>query len=243
MGSGGLGFDAADVVSAARLNQKTLFVGTGAQINGLATTYAGMLAYCTSTGSGFTVDHFYQRDSTNTTWQDITVIRGSALTESAEQNTTPVADNNESAINSGDAVYMYYTIPNTYKYIIITGIEWKNGTAVAGNVMCGVDLVDANPPTVAPRNTVAVGVQVAQTGTSTVQRNSRIASQQIRAGGVLGVWIQSDTSTTPRFRYLNVTQSNNRSAISYSVDPPNGRTTSFSTDNQYYIKLYYVGYT
>lgn len=72
MGSAGLQFDAEDGVSSARLNQKTLFVGTGAQISG-ATTYAGMLAYCTSTGSGFVADVCYERNAANTAWTPVGV--------------------------------------------------------------------------------------------------------------------------------------------------------------------------
>lgn len=49
------------------MNQKTVLVDTGSAINA-ATTYAGMLAYCTSTGSGFVVDTMYQRNATNTAW-------------------------------------------------------------------------------------------------------------------------------------------------------------------------------
>src|SRR6185312_1691440 len=73
MGSGGVQWDSGDVVGAARLNQKTVFVGTGAQING-ATTYAGMHAYCTSSGSGFTADQYYVRNAANSSW----VLSGNA---------------------------------------------------------------------------------------------------------------------------------------------------------------------
>lgn len=56
-----------DPGTVARMNQKTLLVDTGANISA-ATTYAGMLAYCTSSGSGFTVDFLYQRNAANTAW-------------------------------------------------------------------------------------------------------------------------------------------------------------------------------
>ena len=65
-------------------------------------------------------------------------------------------------------VYAFFTLPSTEKFYIITGIEWKNGGTVAGNVVCGVDLVDANPPTLAGTVNVAVGTQIAQSGTSAV---------------------------------------------------------------------------
>ena len=68
MGSAGLEWDTADVLTKARLNQKNTFVGTGAQINALTTMYAGQLAFCTSTGSGFSVNMSYVRNTANTAW-------------------------------------------------------------------------------------------------------------------------------------------------------------------------------
>lgn len=68
MGSAGLEWDAEDAFTSTRGNQKTNFIGTGAQINALSTTYAGQTAYCTSTGNGFTIDKWYTRDAANTTW-------------------------------------------------------------------------------------------------------------------------------------------------------------------------------
>jgi hypothetical protein len=49
MGTDGGKFDVSDRVTADRLNRKTVFVGTGAEIAAL-TTYGGMLAYCTVRG-------------------------------------------------------------------------------------------------------------------------------------------------------------------------------------------------
>lgn len=68
MGSDGLQWDAEDGFTSARGNQKTRFVGTGAQIAALGTTYAGMKVFCTSTGSGFTADNGYVRNSANSAW-------------------------------------------------------------------------------------------------------------------------------------------------------------------------------
>lgn len=70
MGSGGGVWDAEDTNSVARLNQKTVLVDTGANINS-ATAYAGMLAYCTSTGSGFSADVLYERNAANTAWSPV----------------------------------------------------------------------------------------------------------------------------------------------------------------------------
>lgn len=66
-----------DTISATRMNEKTTFQGTGAAISGL-TTYAGMVAFCTSTGSGFTADTLYFRNAANSAW--LTVASTSSQT-------------------------------------------------------------------------------------------------------------------------------------------------------------------
>lgn len=70
MGSGGGAFDVADRVTADRLNRKMLFIGTGAEINALTPT-PGMLAFCTSTGSGFVADTTYRRNAANSAWEQV----------------------------------------------------------------------------------------------------------------------------------------------------------------------------
>ena len=64
-------WETADTITKARMNEKTIFQGTGSAISGLASTYSGMLAFCTSTSSGFTKDVLYQRDSANSTWSAV----------------------------------------------------------------------------------------------------------------------------------------------------------------------------
>lgn len=69
----GLEYGSADVLTPARLNQKTRFIGTGAQIAAIGTTYPGMAAFCTSTGSGFTVNTEYVRNNANDGWLDFSL--------------------------------------------------------------------------------------------------------------------------------------------------------------------------
>lgn len=68
MGSAGTEWEVADVISASRMNQKTLFVGTGTQLEALSTTYAGMYAYVTTVGGTKIADTLYQRNAGNTAW-------------------------------------------------------------------------------------------------------------------------------------------------------------------------------
>lgn len=60
-----------DTISSTRMNEKTIFQGTGAAIAALGTTYSGMLAFCTSTGSGFTKDVLYERNTADTAWNPV----------------------------------------------------------------------------------------------------------------------------------------------------------------------------
>ncbi len=61
-------WETADTITKARMNEKTIFQGTGSAISGLASTYPGMLAFCTSSGSGFISNTLYTRNTANDGW-------------------------------------------------------------------------------------------------------------------------------------------------------------------------------
>lgn len=79
----------ADVITAARANEKTLFQGTSTEISAIVTTYAGMLAFCTTSGSSFNADTLYQRNSANTGW---VVAGGSALSQVVMAHSATIGD-------------------------------------------------------------------------------------------------------------------------------------------------------
>src|SRR5215218_7193503 len=64
----GIAWVGEDNISAARMNAKTVWIGTGTQLAGLSPTFAGQIAVSTTTASGFTVDTAYFRNSTNDGW-------------------------------------------------------------------------------------------------------------------------------------------------------------------------------
>ena len=240
MGSAGLEFDAGDQPEATRLNQKCNFSGTGAQIAAIGTTYKGMLAFCESTGSGFTVNHVYQRNAANTAWIDY-ALDGIQIT--AELNTTPISDTADFTVTAGQRYYAFITLPTDHPVYIITGIEWKNGATVAGNVMCGVDIIDADPPTIASTPLSAVGAETAQSGTSAVQRNSNISNNMFPAGAVLGVWISLSNATATVRHLTGAASQNQQKGTAYSNTPPTVENTGWGTSTtRKYIKVYYVGY-
>lgn len=241
MGSGGGIWDAADAPSAARLNQKSTFVGIGTQIAALATTYAGQFAYATSTTGGFTIDVLYVRNAANTAWVNL------SFTEVAEANTTPVTDGADFTVVAGTRYYAFFTLPTTEKLYIITGMEWKNTTsAQSGNITCGVDIVDANPPTITSVPLLANSQEVAQAapgGSPTVQRVSIISSRAIRGGTICGAWVSCSSGTAKLREQTGLGSQNQSKATAYTVAPPTNDTTTWTaTTARKYLKIYFVGY-
>lgn len=166
---------------------------------------------------------------------------GSALTVETEQSSTPVSDNAEASIFTTQ-FYVHLTLPTTYKFYTITGIEWKNGTVVAGNVECGINYVDANPPVNATTVSACIGMPISQSGTSSVQRNSAISPNLILGGTTISAWINS-SNVSGLFRYQSGLSSINRTKIiSYVTAPPYTENTSWAAGtNSVYIKIYYKG--
>lgn len=174
----------------------------------------------------------------------ITVISPTSIILSAEASTTPVADDSENAgsVQTGKR-YAFFTLPTTEKYYKITGIEWKNGTVVGGNVFAGVEYVDASPPVLANTLRAASMQPIAQSGTNAVQRGSVISSEIIASGTTLGVYFISD-SATAKFRFLANQSSSNRlkAAVSGTVDYSNGDSTAWTSNGSpFYLKVYYRG--
>jgi len=235
MGSAGLEWDSNDQPEKARLNQKTRFVGTTAQISGLSTTYAGQEAFDTD------LDTLYVRNAANSAWNEVHGITDN-ITETSESSTTPITDDGGIFAVAGKRYYQIITLPTTEPLYYITGIEWKNGTAVAGNVTAGVDVVDSTTPTNAGSPLLCLAQEVAQAGTSAVQRVSINSSNLIRGGTVIGVWV-SFSSASATIREDNGSANAYEKATSYDATPPASDTTAWTSGvDQVYIKLYYRGY-
>jgi len=242
MGSAGLEWDANDGFSAARGNQKTCFVGTGAQINALSTMYAGQLAFCTSTGSGFTIDTLYERNTANNAW-NVTASYASVLAEIAEANTTPVTDDADFTTAIGTRYYAFFTLPTTEKLYMITGIEWENGATVNGSIIAGVDVVNANPPTIADTPLLAVSQQVTQTPINTIQRVSILSSNAIRGGTICGAWASCSSATATLREQTGLGSQNQLKATAYDLTPSFSENTAWTTATaRKYLKVYYRGY-
>lgn len=57
-----------DNVSAARMNAKTVWIGTGTQLASLSPTYPGQIVVSTTTAGGFISDTVYFRDASDSQW-------------------------------------------------------------------------------------------------------------------------------------------------------------------------------
>jgi len=191
----------------------------------------GVTASSTDTFTNKTVDG----DGTGNTYSNM-------LNESAEASASDGAQTSSAGVN-GTRMYGFETLPTTEKWYIITGIEWKNGATVSGNVMSGVDLVNANPPTVNNTQLVATSIPVAQSGTNAVQRTSQIVSMPIRGGSVIGMWFNQDNNTGT-VGYGTVTSLNHQKIESYTSNPTVTNTASWGAGTtQRYTKVYYRGFS
>ncbi len=160
--------------------------------------------------------------------------------ESAELSSTPITDDANFGIIDRD-YYSLFTLPSTEDWYIITAIEWKNGATVAGNIMCGVRKVDAAPPTRSSTELVAWGEAIAASGTSTVQKNSKISSTVIRKGTLLGAFIAQSNSSQV-FRGVDTTNVNRTNTRAYSTGLLVSQVIAWNLDNvEAYIKVYYRG--
>lgn len=237
MADDSLQFATDDTDFTAKMNRKSVLIANGTQLTNLTNTYPGQYAFCTVTGGAFTANLHYKRNSANTSW-----IEG-YNSETDELSTTPVTDDAEPTSSIiGNRYYAYFTLPTTNKYYIITGIEWKNGTVVNGNMICGVEISDAIPTT----NNItlsAVGQQTVQTGTSAVQRCSNISSDVIKGGKIIAAFIHLN-SATGRIRWLEGQSANNYARTStYTASPPSLNSDSWVASTiRAYIKIYYRGY-
>lgn len=235
MGSGGTEFDSNDMFDPIRLNQKTRFIGTGEQASNLITSpQTGQMAFITEDYSGFKHDKLHVRDSTNASWVYANVD------EQSEEN---VGDQSTGA--NGSLTKKYYnftTLPTTYKFYIITGLEYRAGSTPA-NVMMGVDIVNANPPT--NNHSVLVALARQHTGVvlNTLYRVNEVSSRLIRGGTILGYWCQG--SAAAAIQGNNVLDGYYKDDT-YSTTPAYANITAFQTSGLIEfpsLKMYYRGYS
>ena len=160
----------------------------------------------------------------------------------SEQSTTPESDTSETQLTAGERAYSFFNVGSAGELILITGIEWKNGTNADGAVSCGVDKVNADPPTIAGTQLVAYAPPLSGGSTGTIERQSDISSLLLHGGETYGAWVQPD-DTNREFRRDNTVANENRiKQMSGGVDPPNIENTAWtaSTAGHYCIVYYRI---
>ena len=246
MADDSLVFATDDTDYTAKLNRKTRFVGTGAQIDALTNTYAGQIAYCTSSNVNFNADSYYIRNAANSAW-----VEHHSPIESIELSSSPLGWSNTggTALGTAKRWYNLFTMPSTDRFYLITGIEWRNGGTLGTSVLCGVDLISDTPapdatPTKASSVLMGITPLTAQSGADALQRSSLITCNPIRAGSSVGIWISTNNSTG-NFRYLDTGYTGINKSVAYTATPPTADSTAWGTDANFivYLKAYYVGYS
>lgn len=155
-----------------------------------------------------------------------------------EQNNTPVAGGNDTVVGSSNRYYTFFTFPSTAALYKVTGFEVLNGTVVNGSWQCGVEEVDANPPTLNQNSLLAWCPAISQSGTSAVQRTSRVSGVLIPGGQLVGAWVVSN-SASGRLGTTTVSSRNNQRAIALGA-PANTLTNAWVAGTEEpYIKVYY----
>jgi hypothetical protein len=203
-------------------------------VNGTATVTGLTMTTGAAQGKSLQCD-----SSGNASW-------GDALQETTEGTNTPVVDNiSMAAGGTTNRLFQFFTLPITEKLYVITGIEWKNGSTVAGSTICGAVFVDGIPPTNPAVPTVAFGQLTANSGTNATQRVSQIVCQPIRGGTPIGIFVQSSTNSQT-YRALSTNSINNRKT---GITFPTGGDVANQENNAWvanttniYLKVYYRGY-
>lgn len=147
---------------------------------------------------------------------------------------------NDTVVGQNVQRFGFFSAPLTAPYWDVTGIAWKNGTVINGNVNCAIFSVDAIYPVAAAVQVVAWGRQAAQSGASSTQRNSDIQQMCfLKAGGIYGVMINS-SSASATFLTATVSSANNSKSISASADYPIGNTTAWAaTTEEPYLQVFH----
>ena len=223
-----------------KMNRKSIVVGRGRQLNSLINTYAGQIVYCTETENGFTLDNYYKRNSANTSWS--TGIPAPTATESVEESNTLTGTFTSNVSSSGQRWYSFITMPTTYKFYVVTKIEWKNGSGALTTIICGIDTVDAIPPSNNTSILLGNTGQISQVGGSTVQSTTLLSCDPIRGGTKLGLWLTTNVGTNMSD---GVDGPGRRKVMAYSNNPPLSDSTAWdatSPSSTIYLKIYYRGY-
>lgn len=223
---------------ATKANRKLKVVANSTQLTSLSNTYPGQIVYATTTGGVFTVDNYYKRNTANTTWVR---VDPTLVTESAEQNTVNTQSGETKSLSIRR--YRFLTMPTTYKFNIITGIEYVGGTlGDPTNVIAGVDALSDTGAPPALNGTILLGNTLEVPWAASTQRLSLISCSPIRGGTAIGVWMMCSGVANQSFIQTASGGSAFGKVIAYTAVPPSADTTAWSAQTEFFLKVYFRGY-
>ncbi len=169
-------------------------------------------------------------------------ISSLASLETIEQSSVPFASNRDTTLTINSRYYNFFTLPTTEKWYIFTALSSFNGATVAGNIILGIDVVNANPPTVASTILIASTKEVAMSGASQEQKIPVETSKIVRGGSICGVWQSYDNLTATFNNNYPQASENTRKNITHTNNPPSIDYTAWTGEIvKAKIKAYFRG--
>jgi hypothetical protein len=164
------------------------------------------------------------------------------ITESSIQSTTPVTDNAEVAYGTANQFIQPFTLPTTEKLYVISDIEWKNGSTVAGEIMCGCWSTNTSHEDRAPL--ACLGRKTTASGADSTQSCGAV-SPNLWRGGTAGFIFGhcSDNAHTIR-RQTGLSSERATISTAYTTDPPTFMNTNATASTAHpYLIIKFYGYS
>jgi hypothetical protein len=216
-----------------KLNQKTTFVGKSSQVAFITPQSGQQLYITTSEDSAYPPTRFVTRNSANDTWEFPEITESSELSSGSTSSGGNTLGNGQRRYNGDGGL----TFDSTYKFYIITGLEYRTPNSGASTFVLGVDVINAG---LASTPLAAIAAEKLSPSNDTVYKITEVSSRVLYPGTVVRSWVQF-TGTT--ISGLSGSDANSKT-VAYSATPP------FSNNNAWLgastgpaIKIYYRGYS
>ena len=174
---------------------------------------------------------------------------GATLIESAEQSLALTKTGGASSTLTTTDYYVdtiALTNPNSYKFIKITAIQWKNGATVNGNLKAFAFITDALTPVLAAIEIIAETADTAQSGTSVVQKANVTWSKLISGTTkIIGIGLRTDSATNTASILAAQPSINRQKAVAYATALSTIDTVAWTANTSYLADctVFYKGYS
>ena len=172
-------------------------------------------------------ENTFRRNDANTNWTQLSDANSSFALDTEIALNTPVTGTTSLALGNTDRWYVHFQMPGTASDLyLLTGIEWRNGGTINGNMVCGVEEYDANPPVENKAPIGGYGVEIAQSGANVLQRNSFVSKFFLNGAGFYSAFIQSSSATATILRTIGSSIVTFKT-ITYAANPALSNTTAW----------------